>query len=569
MHTYFLSRQGDGDFCLVDVTADPVHTVQLSLNVVGTFMAYMGHDGRLRIVEPVGSALHLDWKAVPLQWYQVDPVTGETLASEQKHFWCWTSALAPLFHEPSWRVFGMVDANTIAIMDATSLQEIARCRPLQQPQQPMPHGTSMYHKAAWSHSGAMLAVASVPKSSVYGRRHGAESNVQAMVHVYDTSSGCCLQSQRLLCYSVGDFSWSARHDVLALQALRYWYERSGATSPSGILLSPEGTFVQTHPPSGAPAFADGLEPGAAEGSHPWQGPVVLMDPAAQKVQQVHCIPNDAKAKGAAEWHQFSWSPCGQLLLAGWARGTEEGNLHDRGHDGFNVIDPRTLAVVHSDDRPALSVSWAVGKGCDFTSGQPYISACFSGPQESFIFSQARDGMWTATCFWSEEYDIAFFQISPDSRTLVGSYDSEEGEEPERPFVHHYSHATPPDRFLDAIVPDAELPFENMALTTEFSPLPCAWPSIYAYVHPPVSTSKLEAAQVFPAQKMIRLVCCKTHTVLGSWTESVLSELASGKSTAVEEQVDVQMRILRWAPDAQHLAVICAEHIYIMTFGQGA
>ena len=304
LHSYLLTLLRDNSLILLDASMGSDEPVQLSCKLDGHFRAYMGQDDCLHLVGIHDTAPSSPAEAHDLHWHSIDPLTGQTLASQQKHSWSISSYdLAQVHQARSRQVLAMVDRHSLAVMDATSLVEKPRCGPDLQILAAMPSGGRVLQQVAWSHSGSMLAAAYFP-SRKDGVARGAQQPLVA-VCVYDTATGCCLQSQLLLYDRLWSLQWSASQDILAVHCWR----DPGFDSPTpGILLPSIGTADSRQLVKGVPSIA------SVHGSASLtacEGFIVLLDPSLQQASQVLDPPCDRpQAATNMGWSGCEWSFCG-------------------------------------------------------------------------------------------------------------------------------------------------------------------------------------------------------------------------------------------------------------------
>ena len=155
--------------------------------------------------------------------------------------------------------------NKLLIMDEETLQELAECHISPRHEDLIKRGTSTLHKVAWSPSGSLLAVAihSNPQELRDGngdwfRGVLVGSSMAAEIHIYDTATGCCLQSLPVTASEI-KFWWSPREDQLAVYTYREcWDDFDTGGMPVPVLHSPphspnsEGNVEEAPPEAEAP-----------------------------------------------------------------------------------------------------------------------------------------------------------------------------------------------------------------------------------------------------------------------------------------------------------------------------
>lgn len=160
MPSYLMSQLAHGTLTLYNASLSHGQPVQLSRKPTGPFTTYMGREGCLHIAEISNSEASLPQEAPSLLWHSLDPATGQLLASQHKHHWSISvNDLPQAHHARSQSVLAMVDMRTVAVMDASSREEVSRCGPDPELLVAMAAGTTVVQKVAWSHTGSMLAVA--------------------------------------------------------------------------------------------------------------------------------------------------------------------------------------------------------------------------------------------------------------------------------------------------------------------------------------------------------------------------------------------------------------------------
>ena len=120
---FFLSSQKDGTMLFLHADAEGAQPMQLSMRIWGTCSGFVRKDGLLCLVEAS------DYRTRPCQltWHTIDPATGQTISSEQRHFWTFDSHVGNrVFNAASHWAVAATDHHSLVIMEADTMQEVSR-----------------------------------------------------------------------------------------------------------------------------------------------------------------------------------------------------------------------------------------------------------------------------------------------------------------------------------------------------------------------------------------------------------------------------------------------------------
>ena len=215
IHCYLITQTSDKSLHLLDPSHTPFKTTHLEVAPEGPFWAFCLPDGRLRIAELVGSMIC--WHSISLT---PDSMVASHTAYRKHGAWLLAgSRLSLIHHARSGKVLSFTNSGMLSILAAVTLQETVTMQVSPRHPQHLQEGSSQLTALAWSHSGSMLAI------WLQGPRHVTPAEaaghcpagpaVVSEVHVYDTSSGNCLQSIDVSAGSV-KLCWSPGTDILAV-----------------------------------------------------------------------------------------------------------------------------------------------------------------------------------------------------------------------------------------------------------------------------------------------------------------------------------------------------------------
>lgn len=328
----------DSSLWLFDAHADDGQPIKIDFKPkTEHFRMFVGQHGRVHVVDVAGQDL---W------WHVIDPATGQTLSSEQKHSWDASAhSMGLLHHAGAQRVLGMVDHRTIAIMEADTRQEVSRCLLVSSADQLSATPVKNFDSLAWSQYGDMLAVT-----------QGNNVGFCAQVRIHDTASGLCLQFvlARALCCSV---AWSPANEQLVMLTLD---EQMNTGNHIGEAVA----FTKCS--------------------------IRVLQPDQQRVVPVLCSPEQ---QSSAAWTRCSWTPCGSLLVAEYD--CKRPLPQEAIVSGLCIVDPGTGKQIFHDwsivaDTPAIQISWTGPHGPAQRTVKAYL------PEEaSCIHFQRHDGRWQA------------------------------------------------------------------------------------------------------------------------------------------------------------------------------
>ncbi|KAK9825016.1 hypothetical protein WJX74_000814 [Apatococcus lobatus] len=629
-HCYLISKSAAGSLFLLNPSQPHVLPKQLALKPNAPYHAAVLPDGNLRYVQ-LGSSLlpphqtfpdamdKFGWDAVTLTWHILDPATGAILGSQQKYIWPLPSPkLDPMYHAGTRKVLGLVNVCTLAIMDAGTLQEVARCDISPRHEALAKRGTSVLHKVAWSSSGSMLAVAvcSNPQELRDMNSHWyagivAGSAMLAEIHIYEAATGQCLQSVPVAASDVRLW-WSPSTDQLAVNTYReLWEERAAdATAEqaghSPVITSNSGVSADDQPSEGAakPASPDGDLPMREDGddSDPGGCPSV-MEPALahglgsedgldsdnglssedgldseEDVDDSMASVDDSMSGSSSDqgeyYHGQLWllSPTSQKVdavpcvpAAQWrsCEWSPHGRLllarfgmcsSDLDGEGFSLVDPSTLEQVYSCASSAGSVSWASNSPSRLV--KLSLSAAVTGVPALLNFGQEEHGEWHVMDFHQSKFSSYHnLCISSDGCMLVGARRRGAGG---RAHAFHLPLADSGDGY---VVPKS--PIKSTGAWMQWAPLPAAWPQIYAYVHWTEDRKDEKGKISQPSHAALSLVDSRKLSVLGSWTAKELSSLVKGRKLRKDDTGEPQC--VKWAPDGKHLAVLSPHQRFSRSF----
>lgn len=552
---YLLSQLQDGRLALLDPNSAAAQPICLGVYPPLGFHAYIGETEHLHIVE-LGYAAHagLDWahSDYSITWHIVNPATRQILRSQRKHGWpTQLPKLKHVYHAASSRVVAMSETNTLAIMHAVTLEEITRCDISPRHPSLIKANSGVMEQLAWSHSGSMLAVAmSSYPAMLDGEDGGWDAAMRAgkcmasEVYIFDTATGCCLQSVAMPASRVS-LSWSPCADQLAVESSRQcWQEFLDRYQPQGDQASvDDGPSDHAGRPCnflwGAPEDDD---------SYRFEGQVWLLTPQFGRSE---LLGSPQGLQSQAQWTHCQWSPHGRLLVLRWASNCSSFA------SGFKVLDSKTLQAVFESLNPAGNMSWAASAPSALRG--PCLSAVF--PKEIVCFTSTKEGEWEVRAQSSSLFEpVHTVHISPDGDTIIGLRQKSSGQYG----IYHRSLGQDMGEWLGT--EDRQYPPD---WHPEWVPFSCRWSQIYASIHPAqlmlLGTENMQGPAF--GTPSISLVDAKRNAVLGTWTPNALANALSqtmGDSRRCERSVGAMYDTL-WSPDGRHLAVFCDSCILVMDF----
>ena len=483
-------------------------SVLLSMRLRDLWHAFVRNDGLLCIVETI---YHNLLGLAKLYWHTIDPASGQTLDSKHLHFWLPDdSPLDLVYHAASHRVAVLADEHSLAVLEADTLQEISTIHlcPRHRDQDP---GALHAGSFAWSHDGRKLA-ATLPRyphprlASLHHDEHVSESSE---VHVYDISSGECLQSI-LLASLAPSITWSSSLDMLLVHCDHERIPGPGADQDQG-----------TWP--GQPA----------DGNTEIQATVRILEPAKQRAEFVQ---SQLDPGGNTVFAACHWSPCGTFLL------TNHYYFHStlRYCWEWCVQDPFNLEYIFKMPGHSRRMSWASRASVDGT-GQVLIA--FLAASRTVVTFSKVNGHWQASQSQLKGLTSCIDgSLAPSGDMLVAV--GKPHQDPSRiQLIHHDPEAQQEHLIVNSFI----FTCPDNTLQMAWAPLPAAWPPMYALV------------QKVPKHffDVVNVVDAKAHRVLGSWTTSDISKQALGRSLRWAPKAD-SLQAVSWSPSGRHLAVFCKD-----------
>ena len=517
-----LTRTSTGAMWLLEADKAAAQPVRLALKTKEAIHAYLDRWGWLHIAEAQLAASML-----PIVWHMIDCSTGKTAFWEDKLFWDTTLDFRTVVHSPAaQRVLGMEGEHTIIIMEADSLQDIC-CLKLAYRHGEHTGTPAMPTHVEWSSQGSMLAVQlhSPAESPIADMLSGTSE-----VHIYDTTSGQCLQSVQLQ----GKWAyvlWSSSQEVAA------------------VCSQLERCDDET----------DGLD-GDDESAGNVATTIRLMDPARQSVATV---PHALAFQEGPGWMDCVWTPCGQLLVAGYE---VEDQCPDQ-HSGVYILDPRTLRPIVKAKISMCEISWAASTPSGKLAKRVVAYLPYSPSRRSRLTFQVVDGEWEV----KEEKVLRNLGgrhigcLTPDGSSLVAlRRDASPAAKSSR--LHHHdletgrAHLIAQDFCQDkpllmALRFPSPSPWIPRPLNLAWTLFPSSWAWMYAFVHLDGSDSN---------HASVNLVDMQTHKVSGSWTLADLGHQANGRSLRRGSPIH-KIQAVVWGPSGRHIALICATFLWVLSF----
>lgn len=548
---HFLTNSYDGSMILYNADQQPAQPIKLAhRSTCWMQQARMGADNLLHIVESAGAQISgydseydENYVRPSMCWRKISPTSGQTVASLSRPYQSLKEK--PVLHLSTGGVLGMADQQTLVVIDSDSLLEISR---LSMPSHFADIWVDPRHsrvlEVAWSHTGSMLAVVHASQAALHGY-------ITKQVLVYDTATGACLQQHPVQRIESGNgvLCWSPTLDILALCA---WP------------LTQEG-----------PEIDYGDEDSSGGVVHRGNAVIMVLEPSASRSTVVDCNQDEL---GPTGMKGCGWSPCGMLLFVPWWQldTTQQTDALAKQH-GFSVVDGHSLRVVFA----AKDIFHReMQGGLQWRTGVPSASPNSIKPVSTLWacgmivdFHQDSLGEWKAAAKQIMELGSSgCTSLSPDRQTLVGvqqhsclGHVARESSwaQPEILIYSEQDCCRDPFRFL---------PDQHHALV-EWAPFPHAWLPLYAVIcqwRPKNKRSRskeiCDGKQTLPNELV--LVDSRRHVVVGRWTAAMLRQAASSSQTAAEVHTlqNDNFESLDWAPNGRHLAVLCRDFKFIITFG---
>lgn len=495
---------------LLNADAPGTGSVLLSLRLRDLWHAFLRKDGLLCIVETIYDNL---FGLAKLRWHTIDPASGQVRDSKCQHFWFMDRdcSLNLVYHAASHRVAVLADEHSLAVLEADTLQEVSRIQlgPRHPDQGPQLLRVGSF---AWSHDGSKLAV-TLPRSAhprLASWHHDEYVSGSSEVHVYDISSGECLQSI-FLASLAPSISWSSSLDMLLVHCDHERIPAPGADQAQG-----------TWPGQTAGGIID------------TQATVRILEPAQQRAE---FVPNQVDAGGNTLFAACQWSPCGTVLLTNQYYYLNSTSAYCW---EWCVQDPSTFQIIFKIPGHSRKMSWACRATPD---GAGQTLTAFLAASRTIVTFSKVNGHWQAS--QSQLKSLASCidgSLAPAGDTLVAV-----GKPDPSRIMTQLIHHDPDTQQEHLIVNSFIFTCPDNVLQMAWAPLPAAWPQMYALVN--------KVPKHF--FDVMNLVDAKAQNVLGSWTTSDLNKQALGRSLRWAPKAD-SLRAVSWSPGGRHLAVICED-----------
>ena len=509
----FLSRSR-GIIQLLDADAPTAQPVLLALRTNRNFHAFMGRDGMLRIVEGQRDP---ESDSQVLTWHTINPASGTTTASVSKYHWPYELNIRnSIYHAAGHMALGMIDAHTIAVLEADTLAETLKLDLAFS--QALPGNFScVLTSIAWSPQGTMLAVC---LNMTGPDAPGIGWLTQSEVQIFDAASGQHVQSLTLRGLGAVYSMWSSSLGKLVVRC------RGEVSASASSFRSLSNTLR-------------------------------VLEPA---LQTVALVPNNMTLEQGSAWEDCWWDPSGALLVASVSLRFACSSHHSESLSGLCVLDPCTLRpIFRAAQRPA-EISW----GLLASSGKP------PGTLVAYMPSACSQvTFWQDQSKWQVEErslkDVANSRsghVTPDGRTLLLT----QMDDYKRTILCQHAFNSS-ETFAIAETSSPDVPFCNQGPASPFQQWPQAWPGELAAGHLNISWnpclgswSGVYAFQhAHPLQgggQCLTLVDAKAHKVLGSWSGADLA-LLTGRRTSRKDGVPEDFHSISWSRNGTRIAAFCS------------
>ncbi len=535
------------------------------------FLSYLGGDGLLHLIKVVNPKpeLHGEGQMLPIRWYTFDPDTCHQVACKTKLFW--PLPIDQMYHAQSGQALGVDLCGTgefcqawLVVVDAITLQEKSRMELYT-----APSATVTFGGAFWNHDGSMVAALMYhelprgPDGPKSRRRLGK-------VHIFDTANGSRLLSLQLRMHlDEVTVCWSPTASLVAVHQIWSRPPRAApidaGASPAdscdlGSLFGPEADHGLVIGATGSAIChaGFGMSPDDNDGLR-------ILDPAAQQVYVIRCrtFPpaqaDEHPARGSPgpymSFKTCEWSPCGNLLLAGWRLSSAPRS------SGFSIyarpffgsapeVDP-SPSVLDSSGSPS-NMTWRTVPGVGSRVAAFFPSRCL------YVLFEKVGRHWHALTT-DLQHVVPPGQpsfLDPHCKSLI---------------IHaadgYMTHLELAPQTTHRILPEHQQHFRY-----EPPPqwaFPAAWSPVYAYVHtfppqPTANTGPSSSAHKSAAPSCVVLADAARHYVRGMWTADELREHM--ENARQREGTPGDANTVAWAPGGKHLAVFGSAWTLVVTFG---
>ncbi len=327
------------------------------------FLSHLGGDGLLHLIKVVDlkPRLYGEGQMLPIKWFTFDPDACRLVSCETKLVW--PLPIDQVYHAQSCQALGVDLCETegscrawLVVLDAITLQEKSRMALYTH----APSATATFGGAFWNHDGSMVAALMYHELAAGHSPGQRPPQWLGRVHIFDTATGSRLLSLQLrLHLEEVTVCWSPGSSLVAVH--QFWSRppRAGqpgaGTSPAklcdlerlfgpehhGLVIGATGSAIENE--------GFGISPGDRDGLR-------ILDPAAQQVYVIPCrifLPvqtDESQAQGSPgpymSFKTCAWSPCGNLLLAGWRLSS------GRRSTGFSIYASQSFGSVPENDQSA-------------------------------------------------------------------------------------------------------------------------------------------------------------------------------------------------------------------------
>ncbi len=581
-HPLWLSHLRYGQICLFDPQSVLPQPCLVKLNMTAPFVAFRGKDGGLHIVTAEDPHFLLRHRLVPMQYFKVDTNTGEIWTQNSTYLWG-EMPIQQAHHASTGRLLAMVDARTVAVLDADTCQEI--CRSAIAATHAGLVGPPLYAitQLIWSGKGNMFA-ALLERPDSWGLQ--VAKRCPKEVCIYDAVTGACLQAVQVNVKSI-DVAWSSSLDLLTVLGTRTHpdnYDMDSSADEQEIydnasdVSSDEGggDGDMVSEAEGLSDTSDGaedwpqddhaiVEPSDALVDHALQSPSVdvdseaahlggpedrllILDPVHQAIKRLAtsiCKPDGCNGQcqiAPYRWKRCSWDPSGQLLQLDW-------DSKDR-RSGASIVNPYTGHVVYAAEGYHSDSIWAFHPA---SSSQPEKATLICSIRNSVALTKSN-GEWHARPLQRAQHTSDDCKLAPDGRFLLALDDD-----------------TDPDTHLQIDIPgfqEARVGHSNDAAWQpslgDWAGFASGWRPIYAFTqYPEHADEPIKHHRRMPA-KLVLVDACAHHVICSLPLRTLMSRaIKKNKKGIALDKVE----LISWAPRGSHLALMFESFTMVVSFEQ--
>ena len=536
-----LISQGRGGYLnLFNADASNGQPTRVALALSGAWCAYMGRDGRLRVVEVKEAQPGVADPACTLSWRTADTLTGRVLSTTRKHSWYLPpNWLGSIYHAASHQVVAMSGPGVVVVMDAETFQDTVRIDVAESSPR------SLVCLLRWSPTSSLLALlCQGPPATGVASFMGPYS-----AHIHKASTGQRLQSVHIPAEQGRmrpHMAWSSSRELLALLRERESYvHQDGPQGPYGFAEDFQA-FDWDDP---AENVHDHLQEDLAGTFQAAYCPneIQVLDPACG---QAAMVPDDAYPEHCT-CRSLMWTPCGTLLIARCE--------HEIWHrvDDYFIFDPDSLALIWKLEALPYQRSRA-GELCwaPYDRSRDALSVYVPWTGCLFTFHHVSSG-WKATERRLPHAGIGNeAAFSPCGKLLMLKVDAKF---PDPKILYRHG--------LDEEVQKPLVAWPNYPFwpASVWVPLPRGWRPILAYAY----IQSLPDPGRKHATWYVNLMDVELQKLLGSWQLPELLDMAGRPDGRAEhnhhgDNLSVPNYFL-WAGNGKHLAFSGLDISIVMTF----